>query len=122
MILLSIGKLLRSFHYAFRGIWRSFLREQNFRIGIFFSLIIVFLMVYYEVVVWEKVILILTIVVGLILELFNTVLEKIVNILKPRSHPYAEAIKDMMAGSVLLAFAGGTVIAVLIFWSYIFTF
>ncbi len=120
MSFLSVGKLFRSFHYASRGIYRAFLREQNFRIGIFFSLIVIFLMVYYEVVVWEKVLLILAIVVGLILELFNTVLEKVVNVLKPRSHPYAEVIKDMMAGSVLLVFTGGVVIAILIFWSYVF--
>lgn len=76
-------------------------------------------MVYYRVALWEKVILILTIITGLVLELFNTILEKVVNILKPRVHPYAEVIKDMMAGTVLLAFIGGVVIAVLIFLPYI---
>lgn len=116
---LDVKKLFTSFHYAFRGIYRAFLREQNFRIGIFFSLIIIFLMLYYKVAIWEKVILILTIITGLVLELFNTILEKVVNILKPRIHPYAEVIKDMMAGTVLLAFLGGTVIAVLIFLPYI---
>lgn len=116
---LSIRKLIQSFRYALRGIFSSFLREQNFRIGIFCSLIIIFLMIYYKVAVWEKVILTLAIIIGLVLELFNTILEKIVDILRPRVHPYAEVIKDMMAGTVLLAFVGGAVIAFLIFWPYI---
>lgn len=76
-------------------------------------------MVYYKVSVWEKVVLILTICAGLVLELLNTILEKIVNILKPRVHPYAEVIKDMMAGTVLLAFIGWIVMVILIFKPYI---
>ena len=120
MPFLNIKKLIRSFYYASRGIYRAFFAEQNFRIGIFCSLIIIFLMIYYKVALSGKIVLTLTIMTGLVLELFNAILEKVVNILKPRVHPYAEVIKDMMAGTVLLAFIGGIVIAYLIFWPYIF--
>ena len=74
----------------------------------------------YKIALSSKVILTLTIVAGLILEILNTILEKIVDILKPRVHPYAEAIKDMMSGACLLAFLGWIVSIYLIFRPYIF--
>jgi len=119
-MLLNFKKLIRSFYYAFRGVYIAFRREQNFRIGVFFSLIVIFFMIYYKVAPDGKVILILTIIAGLVLEILNTILEKIVNILKPRVHPYAQVIKDMMSGAVLLSFIAWLVVIYIIFRPYVF--
>ncbi len=119
-MLFNLKKLGRSFYYASRGIYVTFRKEQNFRIGTFLSLIVIFFMIYYKVASAGKVILILTIIAGLILEILNTILEKIVNILKPRVHPYAQVIKDMMSGAVLLAFLAWLVTIYLIFRPYVF--
>jgi diacylglycerol kinase (ATP) len=42
-----------------------------------------------------------------------------VDILKPRVHPYAQLIKDIMAAAVLIASGGAIVIGVIIFFPYI---
>ncbi|MFA4880577.1 MAG: diacylglycerol kinase [Candidatus Doudnabacteria bacterium] len=119
MRFINFKKLLYSFRCAFRGIYITFREEQNFRIAVFLSFVVIFFMIYYKVALNSKVILILTLIAGLVLEVLNTILEKIVDILKPRVHPYAEVIKDMMSGAVLLAFLAWLVTVYLIFRPYV---
>jgi len=53
-----------------------------------------------------------------VLELINSVLERLVDVLKPRLHPYVESIKDMMATVVLIFSIGAILIGLLIFTPY----
>jgi len=55
----------------------------------------------------------------LITELTNTVLERVVDILKPRIHPYARLIKDIMAAVVLISCFVAIAVGIIIFWPYI---
>ena len=68
---------------------------------------------------WQKVALFLVIFAVLAVELINTILERVVDILKPRVHPYAQLIKDVMAAAVLIASIGAVVIGTIIFYPYI---
>ena len=77
-------------------------------------------MVYFQVKVWEAVALIIVMGMVLILELVNTIFEKIVDILKPRIHHYVEVIKDIMATAVLMASVGAAIVGIIIFYPYIF--
>ena len=45
----------------------------------------------------EKVVVLLLIIMILVLEILNTVVEHLVDMLKPRLHTYAQTIKDLMA-------------------------
>ncbi|MBP7061150.1 MAG: diacylglycerol kinase [Candidatus Moranbacteria bacterium] len=56
----------------------------------------------------------------LILELVNTALERVMDILKPRVHPYARVVKDVMAGAVFIASCGAFIVGVIIFTPYMF--
>jgi len=84
-------------------------------IGIF----IVILMFVFDIRDWQKVALFLVIFSVLAVELINTILERVVDILKPRVHPYAQLIKDIMAAAVLIASLGAIVIGAIIFYPYI---
>ena len=53
------------------------------------------------------------------MELINTIFEKVVDVLRPRIHHYAEVIKDIMAAAVLVSSIGAVIIGVLIFLPYI---
>ena len=72
-----------------------------------------------KVEVWEAVALTFCVFSVLILELLNTILERLVNLFKPRIHPYAKVIKDMMAAAVLLASLSATIVGILIFSQYL---
>jgi len=68
---------------------------------------------------WEAIILILIIMFVLIFELINTVVERVVDILKPRVHPYAKLVKDLMAAAVLISSIMAVVIGLIIFLPYV---
>lgn len=67
----------------------------------------------------ERALIILSIALVLTLELANTALERVMDILKPRIHPYARVIKDMMAGAVLLTTLAAIAIGIAIFSPYV---
>ncbi len=114
----DIKELLKSFKHALRGIKYALKNERNFQIEILIGCFVVFLAFIFEIKTWEKIILFLVVFAVLIMELINTIFERVVDILKPRVHPYAQLVKDMMAAAVLLASIGAVVIGTIIFWPY----
>jgi diacylglycerol kinase len=76
---------------------------------------------YFNVKVWEGVALMLVVIIVLVLELINSVFERVIDILKPRMHPYVETIKDIMAAVVLISSIGAVLIGVLILGPYVGT-
>lgn len=119
MSFFDFRRLGKSFRYAGRGIWYVFRNEQSFRIHLLASLVVIILMIYFRVTLWQAIILLLVIALVLVLELINTIFEKIIDILKPRIHYYAEMVKDIMAAAVLIASIGAVIIGILIFGPYI---
>lgn len=70
----------------------------------------------------ERSLIVLSMALVLTLELANTALERVMDILKPRIHPYARVIKDVMAGAVLLATLASIAIGLVIFSPYLIAF
>lgn len=117
MAVFSIRKLIRSFSHAVRG-FKCVFREQNFRIQVAFAIIVIFFILFFGLKIWEATVLVMMIVLVLVLEIINSIFERIVDILEPRVHPYAKTIKDMMAAAVLVASLGAVFVGAVIFWSY----
>ena len=117
MTAFSLKKFSRSFSHAVRG-FKCVSKEQNFRIQISFSIIVVFLILFFSLKVWEAAALTMMIVLVLVLEIINSIFERIMDILEPRVHPHAKTIKDMMAAAVLIASIGAAFVGVVIFWPY----
>lgn len=115
----NFQKLLGSFRCAWRGLKYALKNEQNFQLEILAAVFVISLMFILDVLDWQKVALFLVISMVLVIELINTMLERVVDILKPRVHPYAQFIKDVMAAAVLMASIGAVVIGAIIFYPYI---
>lgn len=115
----NFKKLFHSFHHAFRGLKYVMKNEQNFQLEILGGFFVIILMFIFDIRDWQKVALFLVIFSVLVIELINTIMERVVDILKPRVHPYAQLIKDIMATAVLLASIGAIVIGLIIFYPYI---
>lgn len=113
MPILSIGKLKNSFQNAFRGV-KLALSENTFRIFIAFTLVIVFALLYLPLTPAETAVIILTMAVMLSLELINSQIERILDILKPEYSEEIRKIKDISAGAVLLASIGAAIIGIII--------
>ena len=106
---------LRSFSFAARGFRYVVNGERNFRIELFVAAVVLFGMYAFDLSTSERVVLVLCIVWVLTLELVNTAVERIIDVLKPRIHPYARVIKDVMAAAVLVSSGGALLIGLIIF-------
>lgn len=110
----------KSFNCAVRGLKYVAKNERNFRIEMIIAVIVAFLAVIFNIKIWEFVVVIFLITWVLVAELANTVVERVVDILEPRVHPYARLIKDIMAGVVLISALMSILVGGLIFSPYIF--
>jgi len=72
-----------------------------------------------EVTSWERIVVFLMIILVLSLEMINSQVEKILNIVEPNFSLKVKEIKDVSAGAVLLASIGALIIGFLIFQPYI---
>jgi len=113
-----IKKFFKSVSFAYRGLKYVFRHEKNFQNEAFVGTLVIFAMIYFQVTRMETVALFLVIFGVLILEILNTIMERVVDILKPHVHPYARLIKDLMATTVLLASILAVVAGVIIFIPY----
>lgn len=115
--IINFSKLLKSFKNAFQGL-KSALNEQVFRIFCLASILVIILMIVLGLSLLEKIILILIVIFLLTLELLNSQIEKFFDITHPDYHPKIRKIKDIFAGTVLLASFGALIIGLLIFLPY----
>lgn len=116
-----IKQFAKSLSCATRGLSHIVKNEKNFQNELVVAILVVFAMFYFDVTKTEMAALVLVIAGVLIMELLNTIVERVVDILKPRIHPYARLIKDLMAATVLISVIFATVIGLIIFLPYIFT-
>jgi len=118
----SIKRFLKSLKYAWRGLSSVYKTEQNFRFQVFIALVVVILIIAFGVTKKEAVLLILMIAFVLVMELINSVFEKISDMMKPRIHVYAKLIKDIMSGAVLITALISLVVGLIIFTPYFIDF
>jgi len=114
-----LRKFGRSVKHALRGLAYVFRYEKNFQNQAAIAALVVIGMFYFNLTRGERIILLLVIMEVLVMELLNTVVERVVDILKPRVHPYARLIKDLMASAVLVSAILAVVIGVIIFLPHI---
>ncbi|MFA6285431.1 MAG: diacylglycerol kinase family protein [Parcubacteria group bacterium] len=114
----NFKRLFKSFRYAWRGLKYVLRNEQNFQLEILGGVFVIILMYLFPTRSLEKIALFIVIFAVLVIELINTIFERVVDMLKPRMHPYAQLVKDIMAAAVLLSSIGAVIVGVIIFWPY----
>jgi len=115
----NFKKLFKSFKYAFRGLKYVTKNEQNFQLEILGGVFVIILMYLFPTRSLEKIALFIVIFAVLVIELINTIFERVVDMLKPRMHPYAQLVKDIMAAAVLISSIGAVIVGIIIFYPYI---
>lgn len=96
-------RFIRSFYYAFAGLWYLLRTQRNARIETAIGVIACGLAGWLRVDPVQWAILIFTIALVLILEGLNTSIEMAIDLACPERHPMAKAAKDLAAGMVLIA-------------------
>lgn len=118
--MISLKKLKKSLKFALRGLSILWQNEPNFRWHTIIAIAVIVFMLFIGVDRGDSIIIILVITFIFTLEIANTVVERLVDMLKPRLHTYAESIKDLTAALVLVGSIAAMVIGVLIFYPYFF--
>jgi len=108
-------KLIRSFGYAFKGVAYATTSQLNFRIHLVATVLatIAGFLLHISPVEWQWVMLCVTIV--LVTEIFNTMIETLVDLVSPGFNEKAGRVKDMAAGAVVIAAAFALVTGLIIF-------
>lgn len=107
--------LFKSFGFAIVGIKTELKKGRNFRIQILAGIIAIILGVVLKIPTAEWLALILIIASVLILELINTAIEEIVDLVSPEIQPKAKIAKDVSAGAVLVASIAAVFIGIFLF-------
>lgn len=113
--------LVKSFSFAIAGIKTEFKKGRNFRIQIAIGALAVIAGFILKISLQDWIVLTLIIATVLILELINTAIEEIVNMVSPEIRTEAKIAKDVSAGAVLVASIAAIIIGFFIFLPKIFS-
>ncbi len=109
----------RSMGFAFDGLRYAFRSQRSLRIESIIAGFIVVIGFALNISRLEWVIVIISIFFIIGLELVNTALEAVVDLVSPEFHPVAKVAKDVASAAVLTSGVGGLVAGLVIFGAYI---
>ncbi|WML40598.1 diacylglycerol kinase family protein [Neobacillus sp. OS1-2] len=110
---------ISSFSYALSGILMALKTERNMRFHFISSILVLGMSSYFSITKVEW-IFILFIIGGMFaLELMNSAIERVVDLVTLDYHPLAKQAKDLAAGAVLLYAALAIVVGIIIFSPYV---
>ena len=108
-------KLIRSFGYAFKGVAYATSSQLNFRIHLGATVLAILMGYLLKISIgeWQWIALCITLV--LVTEIFNTMIETLVDLVSPGYNEKAGHIKDMSAGAVVIAALFAVITGLIIF-------
>ncbi len=103
------------FKCAFKGVWDTVKSESHMRFHMVAAFYVIIFSLFYSFSNIQWAILVLTICLVMVLEMINTCIEKLCNLVADRYEPLVKIAKDISAGAVLISAIGSAVVAVLFF-------
>lgn len=110
----------KSLLYSIKGIFWMLKSERNFQLEVFALIINLFLIVYFKLNSTDVALILLVCFLVLIAETINTAIEKICDFVEPNFNKKIGLIKDIAAGSVILATLLSIIVGVLVYSKYFF--
>ena len=117
--MIDFKKLKHSFEFAFDGVSYSLKNDQNLRIHLLVSFLVILASVFFRVNAFEMGILGVMILLVISTEMINTAIEKMTDLIKKEHSEEARISKDVAAGMVLLTALGSIIVGILIFVPHI---
>lgn len=116
----SKRSLLTSCKHALAGFKEAYTKEKNIRIQLFFGLVAIILGIGFRITYLEWAILLLVISLVISSELFNTALERTLDLVDSNPNGTIKIAKDVAAGAVIFTATMALIIGILIFLPKIF--
>lgn len=111
--------LIESFNFAVEGIIHALKQEKNMKIHITMATIVLVSSLFFDFTKMELLMLFFAISLVIMAELFNTAIERTVDLVTDKYHPLAKAAKDVAAGGVLVAAINSAIVGYLLFFEKI---
>ena len=108
-------KFISSFIYAFKGLTYAFKTQLNFKIHCVAATLVIALGLYIHLSIEEWTWIAISIGLVMIIELLNTAIEVLVDLISPEKQPKAGAIKDLAAAAVLMSVFVAVTVGLFIF-------
>jgi diacylglycerol kinase len=108
------------FRFAINGIVQFFKKERNGRIQAIIAILVLLLSFLFHLDKYEWLAVLICIALVLGLEMLNSAIEKLCNLITTEYHPQVKLIKDISAAAVLMVSILSVVIASVIFLPRIF--
>lgn len=99
----SKHSVLNSVRIAFKGIIQGLIWERNSRIQLLVSVIVLTVAAFLNITTLEYILITFLCFLVIVLELINTSVEKLLDVLYPKYNEEIGLVKDIMAGVVFLA-------------------
>jgi diacylglycerol kinase len=106
---------LRSFFFAGQGVWHAVRTQRNMRVHVAAAIAVVIAGAVLRIGAVQWACLALAIGIVLVAEMFNTVIEAMIDLQSPQQHPLAKIAKDGAAGAVLIASVAAVGVAIAVF-------
>jgi diacylglycerol kinase (ATP) len=104
----------RSFEHAYRGMISAVRTQRNMRFHVVVAVLVLVASLLVGVSKLELAVLVLTILLVFVTELFNTAMEFVVDLATREYHPLAKLAKDVSAGAVLVSSVGAVLVGYLV--------
>lgn len=105
---------------AIEGILWAVNSQRHMRVHFLAAAAVLLLALFYRVAALDFVALAFAVTLVLVVELVNTALEVVVDLVSPDFHPLARRVKDVAAGSVLVASIGAAMAGYVVLAPYVF--
>ncbi|MEP0764946.1 MAG: diacylglycerol kinase [Fimbriimonadia bacterium] len=103
------------FRVALEGVIHTFRTQRHMRFHFYTVVVVLVLGMFYNLHYREILILLFTISMVLMAEMFNSAIEAVVDLVQPTYHPMAKFAKDIAAGAVLITTVNAIVVGSLLF-------
>lgn len=104
----------RSFEHAYRGLISAVRTQRNMRFHVVVAVLVLVASLLVGASKLELAILVLTVLLVFVTELFNTAMEFVVDLATKEYHPLAKLAKDVSAGAVLVSSVGAVLVGYLV--------
>lgn len=106
----GIKRICKAFTYSYDGFVATFKSEAAFRQDLAVFVVFMPVALYLDLELWEKAVLISSLLLILIAELVNTAVETVVDRISPEYHKLSKKAKDIGSSVVLLAFLNAVIV------------
>lgn len=115
----NFKKQLKSFTYAWKGILTCAGHEQNITFHLVAATVVVVAGFFFNITHTEWMVVMLCIGTVITAELFNSAIERLVDLVSPEWQKIAGEVKDIAAGAVLVTAITAAIVGLIVFLPYV---